>query len=55
MELLQIKPGPLVGKIKEELLLAQMEGKVKDRESARGFIKEVYANLKEESDGTSAP
>ncbi len=55
MELLQITPGPLVGKIKEELLLAQMEGKVKDRESAKEFIKEVYSNLKEESDGTSAP
>jgi poly(A) polymerase len=50
MEILGIPQGPAVGRIKEELLIAQMEGKVKDRESAVDFIKEKFKELEEVKD-----
>ncbi len=39
INLLGIKPSPLVGKILEELVKAQLEGKVKTKEQAEEFVK----------------
>ncbi len=41
MEILNLKPSPKVGKIKELLLKAQIEGKIKTKEEAVGFIKSI--------------
>ena len=50
MDILGIEPGPLVGRIKEELTIAQMEGKVRDRDDAVSFVRKVYSSLKEDGD-----
>ena len=42
MQILNIEPSPLLGEIIEALREAQIEGKVKDRQGAEGFIKECY-------------
>ncbi len=41
MEILNLKPSPKVGEIKEMLLKAQLEGIVKTKEQAVSFIKSV--------------
>ena len=46
MDILNIKPGPQVGKIIRMLLDAQAEGKVKTKEEAIRFIKEEMENGK---------
>ncbi len=42
MEILNLKPGRIIGILKNKLLDAQMEGKVKTKEEAINFIREVY-------------
>ncbi len=44
MEILGIKPSPIVGKIKEKLQNKQIEGKIKTKQQAIEFIKELYYN-----------
>jgi poly(A) polymerase len=41
MKVLKIKPGPKIGKIKEQLREAQLEGEIKTKKEAREFIKEL--------------
>ncbi|MFN4013500.1 MAG: HDIG domain-containing metalloprotein [Aquificaceae bacterium] len=48
MQILGIGPGPLVGKVKEALERAQLEGKVSTREEAVEFIKSCYGGSKQE-------
>ncbi len=55
MDLLNVPQGPIIGKLKEELIIAQMEGRVKDRESALNLLKSAYMKIKEETDGSDAP
>lgn len=45
IELLGIKPGKLVGILKKELLEAQLEGTVKNKEEAKEFIKRRFQEL----------
>ena len=40
MEATQLKPGPHVGILRDELLKAQIEGKVKTVEDAIAFVRE---------------
>ena len=49
MALLDLKPGPQVGRALEALLLAQAEGRVRTREEARAFL------LYWKGDGTNTP
>ncbi len=46
MDILNIKPGPKVGKIIKALLDAQAEGKIKTKEEAISFIKEEFGHGK---------
>ncbi len=46
MDILNIKPGPMVGKVLSELLEAQTEGRVKTKEEAIKFVKEVFRDGK---------
>ncbi len=56
MEILGIKPGRMVGEIKRRLEEAQMEGKVKTKEEATEFVKEIYKEIGGGKDeGTDAP
>ncbi len=48
MKILNLKPSPLVGKIKKELELAQVEGRVKSKEEAINFIKSLLKGLQGE-------
>ena len=41
MKILDLKPSPKVGKIKEMLLMAQIEGIVKTKHQAVQFIKSI--------------
>ncbi|WP_457644123.1 hypothetical protein [Persephonella sp.] len=41
MDILSIEPSPKVGYIKDKLLHAQIEGKIKTRQQAVEFIKEI--------------
>ncbi len=45
MELLGIKPGKVVGILKKELLNAQLEGMVKNKEEAREFVRKRFLEL----------
>ncbi|WP_457641014.1 HD domain-containing protein [Persephonella sp.] len=42
MEILNIRPSPEIGKIKNKLIELQIEGKIKTKEEAIAFIKSVY-------------
>jgi len=46
MELLKLKPSPLVGQILEALTLAQIEGKVKSKEDAKSYIFKILSDGK---------
>ena len=46
MKILGIKPGKIVGILKKELVNAQIEGKVKNKEEAEKFIKEKFEELR---------
>ncbi len=50
MELLGIGPGRRVGELKEKLLEAQLEGKIRSKEEAVSFIKKAF-NQMEDEDG----
>ena len=54
MELLKLKPSPLVGQILEALTLAQIEGKVKGKEDAKSYIFKILANGKEGEGGQTS-
>ncbi|WP_242462892.1 hypothetical protein [Persephonella atlantica] len=41
MEILNLQPSPEVGKIKNMLLKAQIEGKIKTRQQAVDFVKSI--------------
>ena len=41
MKTLRIKPGKIIGRILEEVSLAQVDGKVKNRADALSFIKKL--------------
>ncbi|MDW8294212.1 MAG: HD domain-containing protein [Aquificaceae bacterium] len=47
MELLGIKPGPEVGRVKKSLEEAQLEGRVSTKEEAIRFVEENFRGLKE--------
>lgn len=44
--ILSLPPGPLVGKIKEKLWEAQVEGKISSRQEAVEYVREVYLSLR---------
>lgn len=46
MEILNIGPGPLVGLLKEKLLEAQLEGKIKTKKDAQNFLLKIYPKIK---------
>ena len=46
MNLLGIKPSPLVGQILEQLVKAQLEGRVKNQKEAESFVKSFYGKLR---------
>jgi poly(A) polymerase len=41
MEILNIKPSPLIGQIKEKLIKAQIEGSVRNKEEAINFVRSL--------------
>ncbi len=41
MQILNLKPSPIVGEIKNKLLKAQLEGTIKTKEQAISFIKSL--------------
>ncbi len=45
MQLLKLKPSPLIGQLLEELVLKQLEGKVKNKEEAEEFLKNLYKKM----------
>lgn len=46
MEITKIKPGPIVGKVRDELLKAQIAGSVNNDEEAEAFAKDYVAKNK---------
>ena len=47
MDILKISPSPLVGEILEKLTLAQVEGKISDKQSAQNWlVKNIKPTLK---------
>jgi poly(A) polymerase len=56
MEILNLKPSPKVGEIKEKLLKAQIEGIVKTKEQALNFVKSlIYILVKVKKAGDIIP
>lgn len=44
MQLFNLQPSPLVGILKEKLIEAQIEEKIKTKEEAIRFLKEILEN-----------
>jgi len=45
--ILGIKPSPAVGKLKDALIDAQLEGEVTTRSEAENFVREMYLRQKD--------
>ena len=54
MEILGVPEGRLVGKLKDAIVIAQMEGRIRTKEEAKRYLIEEFRRIKEDSDEPDA-